>query len=264
MTEPGTTSDGGILPGESGIGDSRLPQASQWGAFATVIWGAVIIAMSAGLQLATLFAAAKWYRAGPLETDLWELLGATVSDGYLASLAFLVSAVVSCAAIAGIVKLKRGSVLREYLGIKPVSLRTMLTWIGLLVVLVTFEGFIMGALDQSFTDDFGSAIYATANPAWMLWLAATVAVPLFEETFFRGFLFAGLASSVMRPIGAVVITAGLWAAIHMQYDGVGMALIFCLGLLLGAARAATGSLLVPVALHALENGLAMLRTAALQ
>jgi membrane protease YdiL (CAAX protease family) len=264
MIESGTTSDDHASPSDSGIDDRRLLQAAHWGFFATVIWGAALIAMSAGLQLATLIAAAKWYRTGPLGTDLWELIGATGGDGYFASLAFLVTAIVGCTAIAGIVKLKRGSVLTEYLGIKPVSLRTMLTWIGLFVALLVFEDLILFALDQSLTDDFGSAIYATANPAWLLWLALIVAIPLFEETLFRGFLFTGLAASFMRPIGAAVVTAGLWATIHMQYDAVGMTLLFCLGLLLGAARIVTGSLLAPVGLHALQNVLATLSMAALR
>jgi CAAX protease family protein len=80
-----------------------------------------------------------------------------------------------------------------------------------------------------------------------------IAAPLFEEAFFRGFLLKGLESSFMGPIGAVVVTAGLWALIHVQYDAFGMATIFCLGLLLGTARVFTGSLLVPLGLHAFTN-----------
>jgi len=41
---------------------------------------------------------------------------------------------------------------------------------------------------------------------------------LFEELFFRGFLFRGLSSSFMGPVGAVLVTSALWALIHTQYD----------------------------------------------
>ena len=44
-----------------------------------------------------------------------------------------------------------------------------------------------------------------------------------------------------------------WAAFHVQY-GIGtMALIATDGLLLGAARVSSGSLVTPVAMHAMGN-----------
>jgi membrane protease YdiL (CAAX protease family) len=87
---------------------------------------------------------------------------------------------------------------------------------------------------------------------------------LFEETFFRGFVFKGFESGFMGPIGAVLATTGLWAAIHIQYDAYGIATVFCLGLLLGTARAMTGSLLVPLGLHATANLVATIETAVLR
>jgi hypothetical protein len=58
----------------------------------------------------------------------------------------------------------------------------------------------------------------------------------------------------------VLVTAGLWALMHIQYDAYGIATIFCLGVLLGFARARTGSLLVPLALHSVANLVATLET----
>jgi len=48
---------------------------------------------------------------------------------------------------------------------------------------------------------------------------------------------------------------------HSQYNSYEMATIFCLGLLLGGARRATGTLSVPVALHAAVNFVATIETA---
>ena len=97
----------------------------------------------------------------------------------------------------------------------------------------------------------------------MIWVAVIIAAPLFEETFFRGFLFKGFESSFMGPIGAVLVTAGLWAVIHLQYDAYGMASIFLFGLLLGAARVFTASLLVPLGLHAAASLVATIEVAIL-
>ena len=94
-------------------------------------------------------------------------------------------------------------------------------------------------------------------------VALLVAAPLFEETFFRGFLFRGFASSFLGVIGTVLVTAGLWALLHVQYDAYGIALVFALGLLLGIARARTGSLWVPIAMHSAANLVATIETAVL-
>jgi hypothetical protein len=87
-----------------------------------------------------------------------------------------------------------------------------------------------------------------------------VVAPVFEELFFRGFLLAGFASSFLRPAGAVLVTSASWALIHLQYDLYGMVTIFVLGLLLGAARLASGSVLLTIGLHAFSNLLSTVET----
>ena len=61
--------------------------------------------------------------------------------------------------------------------------------------------------------------------------------------------------SFLKPLGAVVVTSVLWALLHLQYDVYGIFTILLVGLLLGAARIRTRSLVVPLALHALNNRL---------
>jgi membrane protease YdiL (CAAX protease family) len=46
----------------------------------------------------------------------------------------------------------------------------------------------------------------------------------------------------------------------MQYDGYGIASIFAMGLILGAARVKTGSTILAMLLHALANLVAMTET----
>jgi membrane protease YdiL (CAAX protease family) len=48
---------------------------------------------------------------------------------------------------------------------------------------------------------------------------------------------------------------------HVQYDAFGITLVFALGLLLGVARARTGSLVVPLLMHSAANLVATIETA---
>jgi uncharacterized protein len=85
---------------------------------------------------------------------------------------------------------------------------------------------------------------------------AQVDKPLFEEIFFRGFLFAGFQSSRLGNTGAILLTSFAWTVIHLQYEIYEMSIVFVLGIVLGIARLMTQSLYVPIAIHAVANLLA--------
>lgn len=85
-------------------------------------------------------------------------------------------------------------------------------------------------------------------------LLACVIAPLFEEIFFRGFLFQAFARSWGVPAGAV-ISAALFALSHLQLD-VAVPL-FVLGLGLAFVFVVTRSLWASIALHAAFNAIAV-------
>jgi uncharacterized protein len=87
----------------------------------------------------------------------------------------------------------------------------------------------------------------------LLWLATVVFAPVFEESFFRGFVFAGLRRSVLGPTGTIILTSLVFAALHLQYDFYGVATVFVLGLFLGIVRERSGSLWSTILLHATWN-----------
>jgi uncharacterized protein len=241
----------------------RSSQPVHWEFWGTVIWGAVIAAIFIVLQVITMLVVVVSRNRNLSESELMKLFISAGEDGYLLSLATFATTVVGCGLIVGVIKLKKGSVLTEYLCIRSVSLRRMLRWIGLLAGLIVLSDSITTLLGRPIVPPFMSTVYATADPPWMLWIALIIAAPLFEEAFFRGFLFKGFESSFMGPIGGVLVTAGLWAVIHVQYDAYGVTTIFCGGLLLGAARVFTGSLLVPLGLHAAASLVATIEAAIL-
>jgi hypothetical protein len=103
--------------------------------------------------------------------------------------------------------------------------------------------------------------YKTASSLPALLFAIVVVAPIFEEIFFRGFLFQGIRYSRLGPIGAIGVTSLLWAVIHLQYDIYGMATVFALGLLFGIARLRTDSIHLLMVMHSFVGLVAAMETA---
>lgn len=225
-----------------------------WGLFGTVAWGASIALAFVVVQSIVLVAYLKRTLG---ETDLpedqfQESLLAAADNGVIISLAMLATTIICVPMILGIAKLKRGSRLTDYLALNPIAWRTLGVWLSITIVFIALADALTLALGRPVTSEFMLSAYRSANPAWLIWLAFVVGAPLFEETFFRGFLFKGLQPA-LTPVGAIVVTAAVWAAIHIQYDLYGIVTLFISGLLLGAARVRTNSLFTPLAMHALMN-----------
>ena len=111
---------------------------------------------------------------------------------------------------------------------------------------------------------FQSDIYRTASEAgWLplLWFAVVVVTPIGEETLFRGFLFRGWLRKPGDAWLVIVVTALLWALMHVQYDWYVIGQVFVSGLLLGWLRWATGSTILTILLHGLINFEGMLESA---
>jgi len=181
-------------------------------------------------------------------------------NGTAFATATLLSAAICIPLILGIIKLKSGAALRDYLALNAVPIKTVLLWLAILTAFLAASDFLTIFLGRPLVPEFMTEIYPSARPIWLMWLALVVVAPLLEEIYFRGFLFKGLAAGPIGPIGAIVATAILWALIHIQYDVYGIATIFFQGLLAGAARLKTGSLTVPVLMHAEANLIAAFET----
>ncbi len=81
--------------------------------------------------------------------------------------------------------------------------------------------------------------------------SVAVCAPLFEEIFFRGFLYQGLRKR-MGALVAIFGTAAFFAVAHFSPFQTG--LVFPLGLLLAYLMEKTGSIIPGVVLHFLTNG----------
>ena len=98
------------------------------------------------------------------------------------------------------------------------------------------------------------------HPQWPLTLSiigvAVIVAPLVEELLFRGILQTLVRSYVDRPWLAVVVCAGLFAAVHANPEH--WPALFVLGIGLGYAYEKSASLWQPIFMHALFNGTTVL------
>lgn len=229
--------------------------ARHWGVLGTVLWGIGIAIVFIVIQTIFMVAYLSYGQPGLTDEQMRTLIETQQSNGVFLSFAVLLTTVLCVPLIFGVAKLKRGSVLGEYLAFKAIPIKPLVQWLGLTVLVIVVLDILTAALGKPVVPEFMKAAYESADPVWLLWLAFVIAAPLSEELFFRGFLFKGLERA-LTPAGAIVVTAAIWAGIHVQYDIYGIGTIFVFGLLLGAARHRSNSIVPPLAMHALGNVIA--------
>ena len=109
-----------------------------------------------------------------------------------------------------------------------------------------------GAQEQELVTLFKNAAH-DSNSAGVtrILIAGAVVAPICEEFLFRGFFYVVFKRYIGAPLSAL-ITSALFAAFHVNLTA--FPSLVLLALCLTIAFEATGSLLVPVTMHALFNG----------
>lgn len=232
-------------------------QPITWGLYATVIWGVLVTVVYAAVQLLAMQA----YVRGTQEGLSKHSLGSNEYNGVALSLSSFATLIICGLLLCGIIKLKKKAIISDYLATHKISIRQVFYWsLAALIFTLSIDSltYLQG---RPVVVDFMTHIYTSTSQLWLLCLALIITAPLFEELFFRGFLFTGLSQSRLGNNGAVIITSLAWSVIHLQYDLYGVFTIFITGLLLGVARVKTGSVGAPILMHALMNGIALIETA---
>ena len=121
-----------------------------------------------------------------------------------------------------------------------------------------------GVLSRFFPDlhaeDLERAIQPLmAAPLPLLLVLFAVLPPLCEELLFRGFLLSGFRARFGEG-KAILLSAILFGALHMELTRI--LPTAAIGLLLGFVLVRTGSLLAPILVHAVYNGLLVMLSAA--
>ncbi len=236
------------------------PRPRIWGAWSTIGFGAAIFAVYFVTQsiIAVAFAVANLVST-PAE-GLNQTVAKLATNGLLVSVATVASAITGLAFILLFIRARKGASIAAYLGLKIFGRRTVFTLLavvaGLIILSFLLDKLASSPRDTSFTVD----AYQTSRWPVLFGFAVVVFAPLFEECFFRGFVFVGLAGSKIGAPGAIILTALTWALLHVQYDIYGMGSILVLGIVFGIVRHRTGSLWSTLLLHALWNLAALIST----
>lgn len=154
------------------------------------------------------------------------------------------------------IRLRKCDTIAGYLAVNRIGWKSTLPWMGWLVGYLALSAVVSKYLDipiPSSMLDLGRS-----SNGWLLFFVVVIVAPVVEEMFFRGFMFKGISLSRIGSVGAILFTTLAWVVIHMfQYSWKECSALFILGLILGAARLKTGSVVAPLVLHMVNNCVAL-------
>lgn len=243
-------------------GDDRLPLVKRpWGSIATIAFTVLIAMAFVAVQTVLAVPYLMVQVARHPRMDVAAAAAALKSDGLFVGLAEVAGGSVALGLTVLIAWARKGPPLRDYLALRPVGRPTMLRWIlGTTVIAVFLDG-LSYLFGYAIVPEWMIDIYRSAVFLPLLLFALLVVAPVLEEAVFRGFWFEGLRRSRLGEVGAIGLGSLVWASVHLQYEWFYVGQIFVVGLLLGAARAMTRSLVTPIVMHAFFSGIALLQTA---
>ena len=236
------------------------PLFSRLGALLLVIVMVVTFFIS---QLIGVYIAGKLILPATKNATMGDIFFFGSNDGTVVSLSIIIGCVLLVAVSALLIRVRGGNV-RKYLALQPFS------WsvgIGMLVLLLMF---MIGsqALTYLLNESplvFVDPLYQSVSSVWLLIFAMVIVAPIYEELIFRGLLWSAIAEQFSNVAnaehrGAIVaslVTSVIFAVIHLQYGIYEIGTIVVLALIFCYARIKSGSLVLPMLLHIINNGAAM-------
>ena len=165
----------------------------------------------------------------------------------------IVSSIIGIIFLISFTKFKSSSV-KQYLNL-------YLPTVNISIVFLLISFFVMFAMEYAsklypdlFETDFAIESYKQAKNLPAFYLGVVLFGPVFEEFLFRGFLFKGLEKSILGGHGAVFVSAIFFSIVHIQYGiYILLFMMFPIAILLGYARLKSGSLLLPILIHMINN-----------
>jgi membrane protease YdiL (CAAX protease family) len=231
----------------------------------TTFWAFVIFFIFGISQgLGVVIAAAAWdildvVMAGFTNADS-SLQEQMIYSNDLAWPAAFASSLIGSLLIFVLIAAKRGLKIKDYLHLNKVSAQVWAIWVIVILVMMGLSEW-LATDSEALQTPFMKDVVRGTKSFPMLILTVGVLAPIFEELFFRGFIFKGLERGILGGHGTVWLTSIIFAAIHLQYAWPIVLMIIPMGLLLGYSRMYSGSLLVPIVLHVLNNTIAIGYTA---
>jgi uncharacterized protein len=249
---------------------SPTPVKRVWGPGAAIGYSLVILAVfifAQGIVVAipAISSLASHAGAGISSTeDLTKLIMDDLNArlGLWQSIATIFSGIIGTGLIIIFIRARKGAGIAEYLGLKRVSIRTILAVIAITVATIGLVDLVQFLLGVTNSEPVMNKIYTTSVWLPLFWIAVVMFAPLFEEALFRGFLFESLRQSWWGVYGAVMLTSFAWSILHgFQYGLGGIVYIFVLGIVMGIVRWRTKSIWTTFTMHAVVNLLASIALA---
>jgi membrane protease YdiL (CAAX protease family) len=231
-----------------------------WGPWATLGWGLLAAVVVVGVQSVVAAVFIVIALLGNPQQDMAATSDSLQYNGLLLSLATLIGSPAGLMVCVLAIWIRRYPIL-EYLGVQRCSRQDLALGLACMVLFIPASDGLTWLSGRPIVPEFMITAWHTAGFLPLLFLTVVVAAPVGEELFFRGFLFRGWAQSRLGAAGATVLTALLWAVIHVQYDWFFVTHIFVGGLMLGWLRHRSGSTLLPMLMHAVMNFVATLEAA---
>ena len=189
------------------------------------------------------------------------------NDGTVVSISIMIGCVLLGAISALIIHMQGGN-FTQYLALKPFSLAVGMGMIGLLLIFMIGSQALTYMLDET-PLSFVDPLYQSVSSVWLLVFAMVIVAPIYEELIFRGLLWSAIAEQFISSSdsllksehrGAIIaslLTSLIFAVIHLQYGLYEISTIVVLALIFCYARIKSGSLILPMLLHIINNGAAM-------
>jgi membrane protease YdiL (CAAX protease family) len=244
-----------------------VPEKRVWGFWATAGFGALVLVVSVIIEaliavvviIVAVLPELDFTAGEQVFEDIFMLTeeAATSYLGLMTAVSVIIGSMLCTGLVLLIIRARGRAGITEYLGLRRIGIRAALIALGAIVVYLAITVTASILLDRP-EEEITLELYQTSVWPVLLWIGVVVIGPAFEEVLFRGFLFSGFCQSKVGPIGAIVITSIVFAALHVQYDIYSMGQILVLGIVLGVVRLKTRSLWAPLLMHAANNMVAMI------
>jgi len=223
-----------------------------WGPWATAGWTVLLLVVWYALQFGLALAAGVVLVIAEAAFGTATIHSFYANNRGLVSVAMLLAAAMPTLGLVLLLSTVRGMSIRQYLALTRPTPKETFGWLmGCLALIVTMDiGLRLAGINP--VTDYEVTLYTT-TPALPLLFALVVLAPVLEETWWRGFVYRGLAASKAGPLGAVLLTAVPFALMHTQYEWPHRLTVLGIGLYLAAVRWRSGSTVLAMFCHAAIN-----------
>ena len=179
---------------------------------------------------------------------------ALAMDGDFNSINYIVCFFIFTPVIFHFAKKRKTTTARAYLGFEKLPTKKDFINYTLIFIAYTVFAYVVSFILNIEMPATMIEMYQSTDYMWVSLFAVVLCAPLFEETFFRGFLFKGWQDTRLGTVGTILLTSILFTLIHTgQYDWAVLSILFTFALILGIARFKTKSIYIPLYLHFINN-----------